>query len=44
MRRNKVHTALPDVGDRGVDLEGLGDRLAALGAQFVEPEAAKRGP
>ena len=37
-------TALPDVGDRRIDLEGLADSLAALGAQFVPPEAAKMRP
>ena len=35
---------LLDVGDRGVDLEGLGDCLAALGAQLVEVEAGKGDP
>ena len=35
-------TALRDVGDRRIDLEGLADRLAALGAQLVVTEAAKR--
>ena len=35
---------LLDVGDRGVDLEGLSDRLAALGGQIVGREAAKRDP
>ena len=34
---------LLDVGDRRVDLEGLGDCLAALGAQPVAPEAKKGG-
>ena len=37
-------TALLDVGDRRVDFQCLADRLAALSAQFVEAEAAKRGP
>ena len=37
-------TVLLDVGDRRVDFQCLGDRLAALGAQFVPLEAAKRGP
>ena len=37
-------TALPDVGDRRIDLEGLADSLAALGAQLVELEAAKMRP
>ena len=37
-------TALLDVGDRRIDFQGLADRLAALGAQVVGPEAAKRGP
>ena len=36
--------ALLDVSDRRIDFQCLADRLAALGAQFVEPEAAKRGP
>ena len=31
------------VGDRRVDLEGLGNCLAALGAQLVVPEAGKMG-
>ena len=37
-------TALPDVGDRRIDLEGLADSLAALGAQFVAPETAEGPP
>ena len=41
---NKAYAGLPDAGDRGVDLEGLGDRLAALGAQLVPRETAKRDP
>ena len=32
------------MGDRGVDLEDLGDRLAALGAQVVPPETVKKDP
>ena len=40
----KAYAALLDVGDRGVDLEGLGDCLAALGAQLVVPDAAKGTP
>ena len=42
--RNQAYTDLLDVGDRVVDLEGLGNRRAALGAQLVEPEAAKSDP
>ena len=37
-------TGLLDVGDRRIDLEGLADRLAALGAQLVPLEAAKMRP
>ena len=37
-------TVLLDVGDRPIDFQCLGDRLAALGTQVVVPEAAKRGP
>ena len=37
-------TVLPDVGDRRIDFQCLADRLAALSTQFVDPEAAKRGP
>ena len=37
-------TALLDVGDRRIDLEGLADSLAALGAQLVPLEAAKMRP
>ena len=36
--------ALPDVGDRRIDLEGLADRLAALGAQFIAVETAEGPP
>ena len=36
--------ALPDVGDRRIDFQCLADRLAALSAQVVVVEAAKRGP
>ena len=32
-----------DVCDRLVDLERLGDRDAAFGAELVVPQAAKRG-
>ena len=32
-----------DVGDGVVDLEGLGNRCTALGAEFVVFKAAKRG-
>ena len=37
-------TALPDVGDRRIDLEGLADSLAALRTQIVVHEAAKMRP
>ena len=39
-----MRAGLLDVGDRGVDLERLGDRFAALGAQLVAVETAKMGP
>ena len=37
-------TVLLDVGDRRIDFQCLADRLAALCAQFIVVEAAKRGP
>jgi len=37
-------TALPDVGDRRIDLECLADRLAGLTVQVVFLEAAKSDP
>ena len=37
-------TALPDVGDRRIDLQCLADRLTALRTQIVAVEAAKSGP
>ena len=37
-------TALPDVGDRRIDLQCLADSLAALGAQFIAVETAKMRP
>ena len=37
-------TGLLDVGDRRIDLEGLADSLAALGAQAVFVEAANKTP
>ena len=37
-------TVLLDVGDRPINFQCLADRLAALGAQSVAVEAAKRGP
>lgn len=45
MRRggNKGRRALRDGGDGLVDLERLGDRNTALGADAVAPQAAKRG-
>ena len=44
MKQKQGAYGLPDVGDRGVDLEGLADRLAALSTQIVVVEAAKREP
>ena len=44
---NEIETrrmGLLDGGDRGVDLECLGDGLAALGAQVVAVETAKMDP
>ena len=40
----KAYAGLLDVGDRSVDLECLGDGLAALGAQAGVCEAEKRDP
>ena len=42
----KAYAGLHDVGDRGIsiDLKCLGDGLAALGAQVIKPETAKRNP
>ena len=37
-------TALPDVGDRRIDLEGLADSLAGLTVQSVAIEAEKMRP
>ena len=37
-------TVLPDVDDRRIDFQCLADRLAALAAQLVVPEAAKMRP
>ena len=37
-------TALLDIGDRRVDLQGLADRLAALGAQSIAEETAEGPP
>ena len=37
-------TALPDVGDRRIDLEGLADRFAGLGTHVVPLEAGKIRP
>ena len=37
-------TVLLDVGDRLIDFQCLADRLAALGAQLIGGEAAKRRP
>ena len=37
-------TALLDVGDRRIDLEGLADSLAGLCIQVVDTEAAKMRP
>ena len=42
--RNQAYTGLLYVGDRPVDLKGLADRFACLGAQLVVPEAEKRRP
>ena len=39
-----AYAGLLDGGDRRVDLEGPGDRLAALGAQVVAVETAKMDP
>ena len=39
-----MYTGLLDVGDRRVDLECLGECLAALSAQLVVLETAKRDP
>ena len=36
--------ALLDVGDRRIDFQCLADRLAALGAQLIDGEAAKSDP
>ena len=37
-------TALLDVGDRRIDLEGLADLFAGLGTHVVLPEAGKMRP
>ena len=39
-----AYAGLLDGGDRRVDLEGLGDGLAALGAQVVVEQTAKMDP
>ena len=44
MRQKQGVAGLLDVGDRSVDLECLGDGLAALGDQTVALKAAKRDP
>ena len=36
--------ALPDVGDRRIDFQGLADRPAALRTHVVLPEAGKMRP
>jgi hypothetical protein len=42
-RQRRRRGASLDSGDRLVDLERIGDRDAALGAELVKPQAAKRG-
>ena len=41
---NKAYAGLRDLANGAIDFERLGDRLSALGAQIVVPEAAKGGP